>query len=517
MSQSPALGTPVTFTRVMTPGHLTHASGMCAACTADCTGPCEVGLSAIRGAEALNPFAADINQFASEKRYPLDFSHFTINGRVFGAQGCPEDPCEATFAKVRLQSTFGLSHPVAIDAPFILPAMAKLSWKDYFGGAALAGVPVVIGEDVVAKDKGLAMDQGRVTATPLIAEMVAAFRVHERGRGDIILQGNYDDEAKGVLDHAITRLGVTSVELKFGQAAKGIQGFGRIPRIEDALRFQRQGYLIHPDPSDPAVAEAHAKGWGPVFEKIGKLPMWNGEHLVKRVAELRALGARRVCFKTGPFAPKDLATILSIASEAGVDLVTFDGAGGGTGHSPVKMMNEWGIPTVQLENVVFSLARKFRERGRALPQIAVTGGFAMEDQVFKGLALGAPYIGLVGLGRASMAAAMVGKRIGESLQKGGLPKEYARFGSTLEELFADLRLLKGLYGDEAAAFSPGAIGVFSYLNRVSVGLRQLMALNRVFSLEHISRSDLMPLTDLAAKVSGLPTCEELLAKELEAW
>ena len=515
MSSSPALGTPVTATRLMTPGHLTHVSGMCAACTADCTGPCEVGLSAVRGAEALNPFAADVNQFASEKRYPLDFSHFTINGRVFGAKGCPEDAREATYAKVRLETAFGLANPVPIDAPFILPAMAKLDWQDYFGGAALAGVPVVIGEDVVAKDKGLAMAGGRVTHTPLIAAMVAAFRAHDRGRGDIVLQGNYDDEAKGVLDHAITRLGVTSVELKFGQAAKGIQGFGRIPRIEDALRFQSQGYLIHPDPSDPAVAEAHAKGRGPVFEKIGQLPMWSAEHLVKRVAELRALGARRVCFKTGPFAPQDLATILAIASEAGVDLVTFDGAGGGTGHSPVKMMNEWGLPTVQLEGVVHSLARRFRERGRPLPQLAIAGGFALEDQVFKGLALGAPFIGLVGLGRASMAAAMVGRHLGERIQKGDLPKEYARFGSTVEELFADLRLLKGLYGDEAARFSPGAIGVFSYLNRVAVGLRQMMALNRVFSLEHISRADLIPLTEQAARVSGLPTCEELLARELE--
>lgn len=114
-----------------------------------------------------------------------------------------------------------------------------------------------------------------------------------------------------------------------------------------------------------------------------------------------------------------------------------------------------------------------------------------------------------------MAAAMVGRHLGERIQKGDLPKEYARFGSTVEELFADLRLLKGLYGDEAARFSPGAIGVFSYLNRVAVGLRQMMALNRVFSLEHISRADLIPLTEQAARVSGLPTCEELLARELE--
>lgn len=516
MSHSPVLGTPVTHTHLKSPGHVTDPSGMCAACTADCTGPCEIGLSAVRGAEALNPFAADINQFASEKRYPLDFSHFTINGRVFGVHGCAEDPCEATFPKARIASTFGLAHPVPIEAPFILPAMAKLDWPDYFAGAALAGVPVVIGEDVAAKDPGLAMEKGRVTAAPLIGSMLQAFRAFHRGPGDIILQGNFDDEAKGILDHAITRQGVRSVELKFGQAAKGIQGFGRVAKLEDALRFQRMGYLVHPDPSDPAVAAAHAKGEGPHFEKIGKLPLWNAEGLIRRVAELRSLGAERVCFKTGPFAPEDLITILKIASEAKVDLVTFDGAGGGTGHSPVKMMNEWGIPTVELESLVFTVAQAFERQGRPLPQLAIAGGFALEDQVYKGLALGAPYIGLVGIGRAAMAAAMVGKRIGEALQAGELPKDYARFGSTVEELFTDLRLLKPLYGAETARIPPGAIGVFSFLNRVATGLRQFMALNRVFALEHISRRDLIPLTPLAAEATGLPTCRERLARELEA-
>ncbi|HQL47797.1 MAG TPA: glutamate synthase-related protein [Holophaga sp.] len=515
MSYSSPLGTPVTHTHLKSPAHLCDVSGMCANCTADCLGPCEIGLSAIRGAEAVNPFAADINQFASEKRYPLDFSAFTINGRVFGAQGCAEDADLATFPRVRLQSTFGRSAKVPLDAPFLLPAMAKLNWKDYFAGAALAGVPAVIGEDVVAKDKALEMADGRVTASPLLAAMVEAFQAHHRGAGRIILQGNFDDEAKGVLEHAITHLGVKAVELKFGQAAKGIQGYGKVPDLAEARRFQKMGYLIHPDPSDPAVAEAHAQGRGPVFEKIGKLPLWNPEGLIRRVAELRDLGAEQVCFKTGPFAPKDLRLILEIASEAGVDLVTFDGAGGGTGHSPVKMMNEWGIPTVQLEQLVFELARKLHHLGRPLPQIAIAGGFATEDQVFKGLALGAPYIGLVALGRAAMTAAMVGQRVGEALQAGEVPKEYACFGSSVEELFADLRILKGLYGSAAGSFAPGAIGVFSYLNRVSVGLRQLMALNRKFALEHLDRNDLIPLTEAAARATGLPTVEDLTRLEVE--
>ncbi|MBP7865588.1 MAG: FMN-binding glutamate synthase family protein [Acidobacteria bacterium] len=510
MSYSPPLGSPVTHTHLRNPGHVADVSGMCAVCTADCVGPCEIGLSALRGAEAILPFAADRNQFASEKRYPLDFSHFSINGRVFGAVGLPADPCVACYPNADIASTFGRSRAVRTKAPLILPAMAKLAWKEYFAGAALSGVPVVIGEDVVAKDTGLAVAGHRVVEAPLIAEMVSAFRRYQRDCGDVVLQANIDDEYHGVLEYAIDRLGVKSVELKFGQAAKGIQGMGRVPRIEDALRFKALGYLVLPDPTDPGVAEAYARGVGPIFEKIGKLPMWRPEDLVRRVGELRGLGAERVCFKTGPFDPRDIATILEVASEAGVDLVTLDGAGGGTGHSPARMMNEWGMPTVTLEVLVHRILSAFAAAGKALPPVAMAGGFATEDQVFKGLALGAPYVGTIAIGRAAMAAASVGRQVGEALRNGSVPAEYARFGSSLDELFADLRLLRAEYGDEASSIPAGAVGVYSYLNRVSVGLKQFMALNRKFALRHISREDIVPLTERAAKATGLASYEELL-------
>ncbi len=510
MDFSPALASPITHTRMRSPEHLADVSGMCAVCTAECTGPCEIGLSAVRGAEALLPYAADKNQFASEKRYPLDFSHFNINGRVFGAKGLAADPDIASFPYANISSRFGTIHPVPIRGPFILPAMAKLAWREYYAGAAISGVPVVIGEDVIAKDPGLAVDGHRVTASPLIAEMVATFRRYQRDFGDIVLQANADDEYHGVLEYAIERLGVKSVEIKFGQAAKGIQGMSQVPDIADALRFKALGYLVVPDPTDSAVAEAYAKGIGPVFEKIGKLPMWTPEVLVARVARLRDLGAERICFKMGPFDPQDVATVLRVASEAGVDLVTFDGAGGGTGHSPAKMMNEWGMPTVALEVVVWRILEELEKAGKPLPPVAMAGGFATEDQVYKGLALGAPYIGTIAIGRAAMAAASVGRQVGEALQEGSVPKEYARFGSTVEEVFADLRLLKAEYGGEASAIPTGALGLYSYLNRVSVGLKQLMALNRKFALQYIGREDIVPLTDLAAKVTGLATYTERL-------
>jgi hypothetical protein len=78
------------------------------------------------------------------------------------------------------------------------------------------------------------------------------------------------------------------------------------------------------------------------------------------------------------------------------------------------------------------------------------------------------------------------------------------------EIFADFRLLKADYGDETLT-QTGAIGLYSYLNRVSVGLKQFMALNRKFALRYIRREDIVPLTQIAAQTTGLSMYEELLS------
>ena len=72
MSFSPTLGSTISNTRMRTPENISKFSGMCAVCTANCIGLCEIGLSAVRGSEAIYPFKSDINQFASEKEYSLD-------------------------------------------------------------------------------------------------------------------------------------------------------------------------------------------------------------------------------------------------------------------------------------------------------------------------------------------------------------------------------------------------------------------------------------------------------------
>ena len=140
MSYSPSLGSVFNRTKMRDPLHVCSFSGMCAMCTADCIGTCEIGLSAVRGMETVYPTTTGENQIASEKNYPVDYSHFNINGRAFGALGAPFDADKATIYHVGLERTIGTLHPVRLAMPVILPALIKLNWPDYFGGAAMAGV-----------------------------------------------------------------------------------------------------------------------------------------------------------------------------------------------------------------------------------------------------------------------------------------------------------------------------------------------------------------------------------------
>lgn len=494
MSYSPNLSSSLNKTNMRDPKFNSPCSGMCTLCVGECSGTCEIGLSAVRGADTVYPNIPGEIQYASAKDYPVDYSHFTINGRVFGALGAPEDSDLATVYHVNTETTIGKTHPVPLALPIILPALAKLNWRDYFGGAAMAGVLTVIGESVVDKDSNLVVENGKVTSCPLLHEMFDSFQKYYRGYGQIILQANLDDELRGVLDYGVKEVGFKGIEIKFGQAAKGIQAMGLIGSLEEALKQKHNGNLVLPDPEDPKVQENYKNRMGKPFRLYNRLPMWTEEYLVKRLDEYRAMGAENVYFKMTCYDPQDMEKVLRMAAKCDVDMITFDGAGGGSGGSPIKMMNEWGVPTVAMESVLYGIMERLTKEGIVLPQIAITGGLSTEDHVFKVLSMGAPYVQVVGLCRSAMAAAFAGRTVGQMIAAGNVPKEYAKYGSTVQEIFADLPELRAMYGEEADEFAPGAIGVYSYLNRIGLGLSQFMALNRKFALDYVDRSDILPLT-----------------------
>jgi len=223
-----------------------------------------------------------------------------------------------------------------------------------------------------------------------------------------------------------------------------------------------------------------------------------------RVEELRNLGAKHVFLKTGAYRPADLARAVKYASKAELDLLTVDGAGGGTGMSPWRMMNEWGMPQVEIYSLLHQYIKKLDDRGEYVPDVAVAGGITLEDQVYKGLAIGAPYNKLIGMARGPLAAAMVGKTIGKKINEGHVPVYISRFGSSIEEIFIAAPELKKMYGDRFADIPPGAIGVYTYFQRLGQGMRQLMTGNRKFALQYIERDDIAAITREAADVSGIP-------------
>jgi glutamate synthase domain-containing protein 2 len=233
--------------------------------------------------------------------------------------------------------------------------------------------------------------------------------------------------------------------------------------------------------------------------------MVSEESFGKRIEDLRKAGAKYIFLKTGAYRPADLARALSFASKYKLDLLTVDAAGGGTGMSPWRMMNEWGVPPVELHSLLYQYARYLAGKKKYVPALAVNGGFAFEDQIFKGLAMGAPFVKLIGMARSPIAATMVGKTIGRAIDNHQIPVYIERFGHSKEEIFVTASALRKELGDtEFEKIPTGALGLYTYYERLAQGIRQLMAGSRKFSLEHISRDDIAALTREAAAISGIP-------------
>lgn len=493
MSYSPSLSSAFNNTKNRS-DKLSPQSGMCSLCTEDCVGTCELGLAAILGAQTVYPTTTGTNQVGSEKDYPIDYSHFNINGHVFGAVGANPTYEEANIFSVNLEKKFGKFNTVKMKMPIILPALIKLNWEDYFAGAAMAGVCCVIGEDSRNKDPELEIKDGKVVKFPILKNMLDAFRKYDRGYGQIILQCNVEDDLLGIPEYAIKNENVKGIEFKFGQSAKGTQPAKRLKDINEALKKYQLGNIVHPNPTDPKIIKAYEEGVCPNFYVYSRLPLWNEEYLIPRIEELRNLGLKNVYFKMAGYDPTDLERVIRLGSKASVDMITFDGAGGGSGYSPCKMMNEWGIPTVLMENIISNIIKKLKKENIWIPAITMTGGFASEDHVFKALAYGDGDVTAIGICRAAMAAAMTSKKVGKMIKDGNIPDHLKQYGNAIEEIYGDLPDLRAIYGKKANNFPPGAIGVFSYLNKIAFGLKHFAALNRKFNIDLLDRSDLIPLT-----------------------
>jgi glutamate synthase domain-containing protein 2 len=522
MTLSRVNSSAATLTKNRTEGSVVPASGMCVTCVDGCIGMCEIGKSAYRGHEVIYPQPFGVITAAAEKTYPVDYSHFNIMGTAVGAHGIEADSDKAIFPAVNLEVKFGHDNGIKFRYPWIIPGIgstniAKNNWEGLAIGSALAGTGLTIGENVVGMDLQATFKNGRVVDTVDLKRRVALFRENMRdGYGAIIVQANVEDTRLGVQEYAIEKLGVSIVELKWGQGAKDIGGEVKISDLKKAQILYERGYIVLPNPTDPTVITAYERGSFREFERHSRVGMVDEESFAKRVEELRKAGAKYVFLKTGAYRPADLARAVAWAVKYKIDLLTVDGAGGGTGMSPWRMMNEWGVPPVELHSMLYTYAKKLADKGKKIPALAVAGGFTFEDQIFKGLAMGAPFVKLVGMARGPIAAAMVGKTIGRTIDDSQVPVYVARFGNTKNEIFVTASELRRELGDEAFDRVPtGAIGLYTYYERLAQGLRQLMSGSRKFTLAHISRDDLVALTKEAAEISGIQYIMDADAREVD--
>lgn len=487
-------------------------SGICSRCIDGCTGNCDLFSATFRGRELLYPAPFGEITSGADKDYPVDYSHLNIMGYALGAEGMEADPDQATFPRVNTETSFGISDKVKMKIPMFTGALgstdiARKNWEHFAVGAAITGISIVCGENVCGIDPQLKFDKnGMVKESADMQRRVEAYRRYHEGYGDILVQMNVEDTRLGVAEYVIEKLGIETIELKWGQGAKCIGGEIKVNSIERALELKKRGYIVTPDPENSANQEAFKAGAIREFERHSRLGFIDQENFMEEVMRIRKLGAKRVTLKTGAYPMRELAMAIRWSSDAKIDLLTIDGAPGGTGMSPWRMMTEWGVPSIYLHAMTYELCLRLSQKGSWVPDIAFAGGFSSEDHIFKAIALGSPFCKAVCMGRALMIPGMVGKNIGNWLndKDNTLPKTVSKYGSTKEEIFVCYEELKEKYGNEVDKFPLGAIGIYSVGEKLRVGLQQLMAGARKWQVDMISRNDLAALTEEAAKISGIP-------------
>lgn len=504
-------------------------SGMCPICVRDCKVLCEVGKSALRGREVLYP---DTEWFghstaSSNKDYGLDWSDFQILTDLMGAKGIEPSPDKATFPAASIKTVAGgvpLSVPV-FTAGLGSTAVAKNYWGGLAAGAAISGSIQVIGENVCGMDMDSVITNGKVQKSPDLKYRVDAFREFWDGKnGEIVVQTNVEDQRLGTDVYALSQLEVNIIERKWGQGAKAIGGEVRIGDLNKAIELKKRGYIVLPDPEDPAVQKAFKDGSFKTFERHSRVGFPEFKGFVEDIEWLRDQGAKKVFLKTGAYRPAATAFALKCASESKIDLLTFDGAGGGTGMSPVPMMNDCSTPTVYLQAQVMSCVKLMKENGMYVPDIAFAGGFVNETQIYKSMAMSdlgnGPMVKAIAMARAPITAVMKAEYFQELSKKNDLPASFSKaYTSDPNKFMIAYSELEEKFGSDVKNIPIGAIGLYTYWHdRIGVGLQQLMAGARKFRLDCISRGDIASITERAAKVTGIPMVsemeEDLMAKIL---
>jgi hypothetical protein len=509
-------------------------SGLCTLCRADCTGKCETWLSSLRGRNILYPRDFSNITAGSGNTCPVGVSYnsLRIQGYLYGAESLPKGVSKAAddcvFPNVNLETEFGAAIKTKSKLPIMTGALgstfiAAKYWDSFAIGTALVGIPIVVGENVVGVDRDAVINKSKIKKAPELERRIDTYLKYFDKYGAIIVQMNVEDTRNGVAEFLIEKYGdKVIIELKWGQGAKVIGGEIQVNNLDYALFLKKRGYIVDPDPDKSEVKEAFSHGSIKSIARHSRLgytdkasPSQVREDFMKEVEYLRKIGYNRISLKTGSYGMEALSMAIKYASEAELDLLTIDGSGGGTGMSPWNMMESWGVPSIFLHSKAYEYASILAGKGKKVVDMAFAGGIAKEDQIFKAIALGNPYVKLVCMGRALMIPGFLGSNIEGVLKPekkekingnwDEFPKSVSVFGDKPEEIFAGYYDLEKKVGKNEMKNIPyGAIAVWTLADKLEAGLQQLLAGVRKFSIKGISRDDIFSANRETEKETGIP-------------
>ena len=519
-------------------GNPTEAS-LCTLCRADCSGRCETWLSSLVGRKLLYPRSYGISTSGANNttHVGVSYNSLRIQGYAYGSeglsQGMSNDPDDCIFPNVNFETEFGNKVKTKVRMPLMTGALgstfvAAKYWDSFAIGGSLIGIPVVIGENVVGVDRESKINpgetkKGKIEVSPELDRRIETYLRYYEGYGAIIVQLNVEDTRNGVAEYVVDKYGdKVIIELKWGQGAKNIGGEIQVTSLDYALFLKDRGYVVDPDPTIPEVQKAFEEGSIKSFARHSRLGGTNLDTVeavkadfMSSVEYLRSIGFERITLKTGSYGMEELAMAIKFATDAGLDLLTIDGSGGGTGMSPWNMMQSWGVPSINLHSKAYEYANILAARGQKVVDMSFAGGFALEDHIFKAIALGAPFTKLVCMGRAIMIPGFVGSNIEGALYPerraavnghwSELPNSVQRIGSSAKEIFASYFDVEKKVGkDEMKNIPYGAIAFYTMADKLACGLQQLMAGARKFSLDMITRGELMSGNRETAAETGIP-------------
>ncbi|EMG37735.1 glutamate synthase (NADPH) GltB2 subunit [Desulfocurvibacter africanus PCS] len=514
-------------------------SGLCTLCRADCMGKCETWLSSLKGRSLLYPrdFGLITAGSGNTNHAGVCYNSLRVQGFSYGARGMnnglTNSPDDCLFTNVSLETEFGNGTKTKARLPFMTGALgstfiAAKYWDSFAVGCALVGIPIVVGENVVGVDRRAELQNGRISKAPELDRRVEIYKRWYDGYGAIIVQLNVEDTRNGVAEYVIDKYGDdVFIELKWGQGAKNIGGEIKVTSLDYALFLKKRGYLVDPDPEKPEVQESFNSGAFHSFARHSRLGYTElstveqvRENFMLSVDYLRKLGFKRISLKTGSYGMEALAMAIKFASDAKLELLTIDGSGGGTGMSPWNMMESWGVPSLLLHAKAYEYASMLAARGQRVVDLSFAGGFGKEDQIFKGLALGAPFVKLICMGRGMMVPGFLGANIEGALHperrervSGNwetLPKTVAEIGDKPEKIFAGYYDLQKKVGPEQMKEIPyGAMAIWTMADKLSAGLQQLLAGARKFSVRDITREDITSANRETEHETGIPFITEV--------